>query len=101
MKDWLEIFQCYLLREVSKILNHSQFFNDTLLLGGALVIIVAHFKFVLDSFLDASRGVVNCRKCQIMGWNSSPQELQAISWVFQFPIVEKWSSFHYLGIPIS
>jgi hypothetical protein len=55
-----------------KNLNHSQFADDTLLMGGASMTIASHFKVVLDSFLDASRGVVNNRKCQIMGWNTPP-----------------------------
>jgi hypothetical protein len=84
-----------------KILNHSQFFDDTLLLGGASMIIDALFKLVLESFLDATGRVVNNIKCHIVGWNSLPREVQAISLVFQFPIVDKWSSFHYLDIPIS
>jgi hypothetical protein len=40
-------------------MNHSQFANDTLLLGGTSVIIAIRFKKNLDTFLDASRGDVN------------------------------------------
>lgn len=61
-------------------LNHSQFVDDTLLLGGASMLIATKFKkkLELDSFLDASRVVVNHRKCQIMGWNTSPQVLGTV-----------------------
>jgi len=53
-----------------KNMNYSQFANNTLLLGGKYVTIAVKFKQVLDSFIDASRGVVNHMKCQIMGCNS-------------------------------
>jgi hypothetical protein len=51
----------------AKNLNHSQFAEDTLLLGGASMIIARRFKLVLDFFLDAPRGATNHIKCQIMG----------------------------------
>jgi hypothetical protein len=84
-----------------KNINHSQFSYDTLWMGGASIIISSRFKMVMDSFLDASGGAMNNRKCQIMGWNISPKEMGVISRIFQFIVAEKWSSFHYLGIPIS
>jgi hypothetical protein len=55
-----------------KNLNHSQFADDTLFMGGASMTIASKFIVVLDSFLDASRGVVNKRKCHIMDWNTPP-----------------------------
>jgi len=55
-----------------KNLNHSQFAYDTLFMGGASMTIASKFIVVLDYFLDASRGVVNKRKCQIMDWNTPP-----------------------------
>lgn len=81
--------------------NHLQFANDTLLLGGSYVVIASRFKQVMDSFLDTSGGVVNNRKCQIMDWNSRPHVMQSISRIFQFPLDDKWTSFCFLGIPIS
>jgi hypothetical protein len=56
-----------------KNMNHSQFVNDTLLLGGTSITIEARFKSTLHSFLDASRGDVDNRKCQVYGWNTSPR----------------------------
>jgi hypothetical protein len=45
-----------------KSLNHSQFIDDNLLLGGASRIIDLRFKQVLNTFLDALGGEVNHRK---------------------------------------
>jgi hypothetical protein len=67
-------------------MNHSQFVDGTLLLGGASVIIASRFKQVLDCFVDASGGAINNRKCQIIGRKSKPQIMQDISRIFQFPL---------------
>jgi hypothetical protein len=74
-------------------MNHSQFTDDTLLLGGASIIIATRFKRILDSFLDASRGAVNNIKCQIYGWHTPTRVMQAIAQVFQFSLAENWASF--------
>jgi len=79
-------------------MNHSQFVDDTLLLGGASVVIASIFKQMMESFLDASNGAINNRKCQIMVWNSRPRVMQSISRIFQIPLIDKWTSFRYLGI---
>jgi hypothetical protein len=42
-----------------KGINHSQFVDETLLLGGASSIIVEWFKSILDQFLNASEKKVN------------------------------------------
>jgi hypothetical protein len=42
-----------IVRGVKKI-NHSQFVDDTLLLGGASIVITVCFKEVLDQFTEAS-----------------------------------------------
>lgn len=73
-------------------MNHSQFANDTLLMGGASIIIATKFKRILDSFLDASRAVKN-RKCQIYGWHTPPRVMRAIAQVFQFLLAKNWASF--------
>jgi hypothetical protein len=65
--------------------NHSQFVDDTLLLGGASFIIVARFKIVLDQFLNAYGGKVNNEKIHIYGWNISGLLLQNISRILDFP----------------
>jgi hypothetical protein len=62
-----------------KNMNHSQFVDDTLFLGGASIIIASRFKSILDSFLDASGGAVNNIKSQIYGWHTSPRVMCAIA----------------------
>jgi hypothetical protein len=70
-------------------------------MGGASTTIASRFKSIMDSFLDASGGEVNNIKCQIFSWNISPRALREIAQVLQFPTTENWSSFKYLGIPIT
>jgi hypothetical protein len=43
----------------AKSINHAQIVDDTLLIGGASSTIASQFKHILDSFLDASRGLLN------------------------------------------
>lgn len=47
----------------TKNINHSQFADNTLFMGGASTTIASRFKSILDSFLNASSGQVNNRKC--------------------------------------
>ena len=84
-----------------KTINHSQFADDTLLLGGASKVIVGRFKKVLDSYLSLSRGFINKRKSKINGWNFLGDLLRSIYASIEFPFSCNWSSFKYVGIPIS
>jgi len=70
-----------------KSINHSQFANETFLLAGALVVIDNRFKYVLSSYLDASRGKINKYKSNIYGWNASLHTLQQIAWTLEFSLV--------------
>jgi len=54
-----------------KEINHSQFTNDTLLLGDVSTIIARRFKKTLNKFLSTSRGKINNIKNHIYGWNLS------------------------------
>eukprot|EP00253_Pinus_taeda_P029799 PITA_29799 len=45
-----------------KNINHSQFADDTLLIGGASTTIARRFKTLLDQYMDYSGGVVNFHK---------------------------------------
>ena len=47
--------------------NHAQFIDDTILLGGASVIIAKRFREVISTFLKASDGKVNVVKTKIYG----------------------------------
>lgn len=84
-----------------KSINHSQFIDDTLLLEGASTIMMWRFQKVLDLYLQASEGLINHNKCHIYAWNVNKTLVNAISSVFQFPHNESWTSFKYLGMPIS
>lgn len=83
-----------------KELNHSQFTNDTLLLGGSSLPIVDRFNVILQHYLEVSGGVVNNRKCNIFGQNFSKRRLRTLASNLNFSFSEKWHSFTYLGIPI-
>jgi hypothetical protein len=84
-----------------KSINHSQFVNDTILLGGVSTIMVSRFKQVLDLFLQVSGGSINYSKCQIYAWNINPLTSRIISIISSFPYKENWSSFTYLGMLIN
>jgi hypothetical protein len=77
--------------------NHSQFIDENLYIGGSSTIIYSCFKSLLDSFIDASGGVVNERKIQVFGWHISPRIIHSIAQIFHFPLAENWTSLKYLG----
>lgn len=55
MKECLVTYKKFVLQGVKEI-NHSQFANDTLLMGGASTIIAERLNTMLKQFLNASRG---------------------------------------------
>jgi len=71
-------------KEVRRI-NHSQFSDDTLLLGGASQIMANRFKLVLDQYGEALRGIINKNKSQVYAWNIKASTLLRISSVLLFP----------------
>jgi hypothetical protein len=83
-----------------KEINHSQFADDTLLLGSASICIAMHFQKVLNSFLAASGGKLNISKCRIYGWRVPGHLKDQITIIFGFPIITTWNYFKYLGMPI-
>ena len=50
-----------------RAVNHAQFINDTILLGGASTIIAERFKIVLSTFLKALNGKINATKAKAYG----------------------------------
>jgi hypothetical protein len=52
-----------------KEINHSQFADDTLLLGSTTIHIAKHFQKFLSAFLAASGGKLNISKCRVYGWH--------------------------------
>eukprot|EP00253_Pinus_taeda_P021165 PITA_21165 len=85
----------------TKEINHSLFADDTLLIGGASSLMAKRFKKVLDAFLAASGGKLNNRKCKIYTWNVPLQIQQRISLILDIPVQRNWSSFSYLGLPLT
>jgi hypothetical protein len=83
-----------------KRINHSQFVDDTLLIGGASIVIAKRLKNALDNFTHVSGALINSAKSNIYTWNTPPRTTQLIANIFCFPLIEKWQTFKYLGIPI-
>lgn len=84
-----------------KNINHSQFADDTLLLGGATTIIARRFKSLLDKFMRYSGGQINHLKSYIYGWNASSQMIHSIANIFGVPCKINWDCFSYLGMLVS
>jgi hypothetical protein len=83
-----------------KEINHSQFADDTLLLGAASLIIAKRFQKVLDYFLLSSGGKLKSTKCKIYGWNILGHIKDHIARIFGFPIITTWNYFKYICITI-
>jgi hypothetical protein len=90
------------LRIVSTVkdINHAQFADDTLLLGGANVRTARNFKQELDHYKEVSGSKTNDQKCKVYGWNCSPREMLEITRVLGMEGSTTWDNFKYLGIPI-
>jgi len=89
-----------LLTRGVKEINHSQFTDDTLLLGSTTIRITKRFQKVLSSFLTTSGGKLNISKCRIYGWHVPGHIKDQIARIFGFPIITTWNYFKYLGMPI-
>jgi len=85
----------------AKNINHSQFADDTLLIGGASTTIARRFKKLLDQFMEYSRGKVNQLKSCIYGWNTTNQVIHSIASIFGVTCNLEWTHFSYLGMPMS
>jgi len=81
-------------------INHAQFADDTLLLGGANIHTAAHFKSELDLYKEISGSKINFHKSKIYSWNSNIRELREIANILGMESTADWDSFTYLGIPI-
>ena len=84
----------------SKDINHSQYSDDTILLGGVSPNIAKRFKFELDSYCKALGSKRNLRTGQIYIWNVNPREMYDISRILGIEGVTNWDSLKYLGVPI-
>jgi hypothetical protein len=82
-----------------KDINHAQFMDDTLLLGGAIPIIAKKFKEELDAYAAASGSEISQAKSNIYGWNITPNEMLGITRALGMEGHTNWEAFKYLGIP--
>eukprot|EP00253_Pinus_taeda_P016388 PITA_16388 len=85
----------------TKNINHSQFADDTLLMGGASITIARHFKKILDQFMEYSGGKINQVKSCIYGWNVANHTIHSIANIIGVSYKLNWSHFTYLGMPVS
>ena len=83
-----------------KDINHAQFADDTLLLGGAGVHSAKNFKKELDIYFQISGSKINLQKSKIYCWNCAVAEIGRTSRVLEMESLQNWDSFTYLGVPI-
>jgi ribonuclease HI len=83
-----------------KDINHAQFADDTLLLGGVSPIIAKKFKEELEAYAAVSGSEISQTKRKIYGWNITPNEMLGITRVLGMEGHTNWEAFKYLGIPI-
>ena len=62
-----------------KDINHAQFFDDTLLFGGASINSSRNFKKELDIYREVSGSKINYLKSTIYRWNCSIKDLTEIA----------------------
>jgi len=72
---------------------HSQFFYDTLLIGGASIIMAKRFKTALENFTQALGALINNAKSNVYAWNTPIRIAHLIENIFHFPLIEKWKTF--------
>lgn len=69
----------------TKNINHSQFADDILLIGGASTTIARRFKKLLDQFMEYSGGKVNQLKSCIYGWNTTNHTIHRLQAYLESP----------------
>jgi hypothetical protein len=74
--------------------------DETLLIRGASIVMAKRFKIALENFTKASGALINSPKSNVYAWNTPLRTTHLISNIFCFPLIEKWQTFRYLGIPI-
>ena len=81
-------------------INHAQFADDTLLLGGASVHSAEQFKKELDLYQKISGSKINFHKSKIFTWNCTARDLRNITKSLGMEGTKDWYNLTYLGIPI-
>lgn len=83
-----------------KDINHAQFADDTLLLGGARILTARRFKKDLEIYNQVSGNKINLQKSKIYCWNCPGTELGRIARALEMECPRNWVSFTYLGVSI-
>ena len=78
-------------------INHALFANDSLLLGGASLMIARAFNVVFQKFYQSLGALINKSKSGVYGWNVDQGALHRISNFFGFFGYDKWDKITYLG----
>jgi hypothetical protein len=79
-----------------KEINHAQFADDMLLMGGASMPMTKKFKKELDAYTEISGSMISLTKSKIYGWNITPREMIDISRVLGMEGCTSWDAFKYL-----
>ena len=82
-------------------INHALFADDSLLLGGASLMIAQAFNVVLQKFYQSSKALINKSKSGVYGWNVDQGALHRISDFFGSSRYDKWDKITYLGLPLT
>jgi len=80
-------------------INHSQFVDHTLFLGGASKTLDKCFKLVLHQYVEVSGCIINEINSQIFAWNIRDSYLMRIANINQYPFSVEQNYFKYLGMP--
>ena len=81
--------------------NHSLFAQDSLLLGGASILISKAFNRILQDLCSITGALVNKRKSVVYGWNTEHNVIQRIANNLGFSGYVSWDKIKYLGLPLT
>ena len=70
-----------------KAVNHVQFADETIMLGGASNTIARRFNSVMSTFLKATDGKINSTKSKVYSWNCTPGTLAKIARTLGFEAI--------------
>ena len=83
------------LRIVNNVrdINHAQFVNNTLLLGGANIHSAEQFKQELELYKEMFGSKINFQKSKIFSWKCSARELREIARTLGMEGTMDWDNF--------
>ena len=82
-------------------INHALFTYDSLLLGGASMMIAWAFNDILQKFCQILGALINKNKSTVYGWNVEHSAILQIADFLGFPGFDKWENIKYLGLPLT